>query len=450
MEYPGAHFTRPWRRLLLSLTMLGFFIIAPAVIISTIGYKYNWIEKKLKATGALSIDVAPSQARVYLNGTKLPGNLPLRLNHVPPGNYTVRLTNAEFYDWQKDLTIRSNETVYLKDIILIKKNESIALRSGTFTALTLSPDGRYLVFTSSSAKNREVWLLNTEIATANAVMSLVATSTALTFSWSPKNDYAAIITGNSPSLKITLVPAATPERTIPLGALVAGSVKKIEWANSTDPALYVNIDKKLLLVSPLTKEVQVIKKNNNFIDWFFENNRLWALQMASSTREITIVKDALGFSSIIHTFATEETTMATSTSWQLNEANGETALLQNTKKQEQILINNQGSFKLPSGTSRISPFQNWWFIWSPWELWGYTGKGEPFLLNRSGEKLNNVVPIDEFNTVALIWENRVTAFFPNYGTQQTIINRPINSLAANPKQRIIYFADDQGLWKLPY
>lgn len=93
-------------------------------------------------------------------------------------------------------------------------------------------------------------------------------------------------------------------------------------------------------------------------------------------------------------------------------------------------------------------------MWTPWEITTYSHGEEPFLLNRSGEKLNKVVVLDEYNTLGLIWADRTTVLFPYYFVNHTLINQSITDADADRLNRILYFSakvnDQDGLWKINY
>ncbi|MBP6859451.1 MAG: hypothetical protein KBC69_02430, partial [Candidatus Magasanikbacteria bacterium] len=95
---------------------------------------------------------------------------------------------------------------------------------------------------------------------------------------------------------------------------------------------------------------------------------------------------------------------------------------------------------------------NWWLLWSEWELWTYSQGEEPNLLNRSGEQLKYTLPLDRYNTLALIWGDRATVLFPYYFVGHDLINEKINLPQADTENKILYFTNEKkdGIWKLVY
>ncbi len=449
MEYPGTRFTRPWRRLLLFLVILAFCGITPPVVLSATGFVYDWHLGIFKSTGALSIDALPSNATAELNGTKITGRLPLRLNHLAPGTYTVNLSAPGFYTWKKTFDIKSKKTTYLKDIQLIALAKSDFITAGSLAGLSLSPSGRYLAYASSTAASQAAWLLDTQTGENKMALEKIDPAVPLSFAWSPKGDYLAVTLDSLPKNKIAIIPAFAPERRFDLANFIANPIIKTMWADTSDPELYIGLPQQLLLFSVLNKESRAMEPNQ-YLDWFVDKGRLATLNFVSSTKDIAITKDALGFASALQTLPNGEGDMAASSSWRFQMVSGDTVLMQNYIEHRRLLADGKKINSLPEGNFKLSPFNTWLFIWSPWELWGFAGSGDPFLLNRSGEKLNTLAILDEFNTLALVWNNRVSAFFPVYGASATIINHRVTALTADANQRLIYFTDEKGLWKLAY
>jgi hypothetical protein len=124
MEYPGTKFTRPIRLAMLILFIVAFFVISPLIILYTAGYRYDWQNGLLKETGSISIDIEPRNATASLNGIKLQKDLPIRFNNITPGKYNLHLTASGYMDWFKEIEVKNKQTNYIKEISLIKKNQS--------------------------------------------------------------------------------------------------------------------------------------------------------------------------------------------------------------------------------------------------------------------------------------------------------------------------------------
>ena len=76
------------------------------------------------------------------------------------------------------------------------------------------------------------------------------------------------------------------------------------------------------------------------------------------------------------------------------------------------------------------------------------------MLNRAGEQLRNVLPMDKYNALALVWADNVSILYPYYLVTHNFINSPIIDATVDTKNRIFYFSGNlngqSGLWKLLY
>jgi len=117
-----------------------------------------------------------------------------------------------------------------------------------------------------------------------------------------------------------------------------------------------------------------------------------------------------------------------------------------------LLINKDKQYKLTADKYKISPYNQWWLIWSEWELWTYSHGEEPRLINRSGENLENVLPLDQYNTLGLIWENKLTALYPYYLVENTLANFKVDQVEVDSITKILYYTQKnrKGVWKLNY
>ena len=140
--------------------------------------------------------------------------------------------------------------------------------------------------------------------------------------------------------------------------------------------------------------------------------------------------------------------------WKFLKTAGDQVLLKNNDQKTMLLSTNNKQYSFYGEDFLISPYNNWWLMWTPWELTTYSQSEEPFLLNRSGEQLRKVVILDKYNTLGLIWADKMTALFPYYFVSHNLINSPINDATADSQNRILYFSakleGQNGLWKMNY
>ncbi len=460
MEYPGTHFTRPIRLALLITLIALFFIISPLLIMYTAGYRYDWRNGLLKETGAINIDLEPETAVVYLNNVKLQEKMPVRLNNVIPAKYNVRITSPDYFDWNKEIEVKNKQTNYIKEISLLKKNKPEIFITGEIINFALSYDSQFIIYTIKENSATSIWLWNTNSKLANNLFRLPE-NTEPNIIWAEKNNYAIITDSANPHSQIKIINALDPLKQIDL-TKENSSINKIQWANSTEPQLYYSTKDNIFSYSPITQISQNITANI-YTDWYMENGQLWTIQLDSSTKDYLITKDALGFSKVIKQIKGSEIKIENDGDLTEKEdnigfavAHQNTALLRTNIAGRMLLVNDKIAQPMQINKFLISKYNNWWLMWSDWELWSYNDNEGPYLLNRSGEHLTNTLPLDQYNTLALVWADKVTALFPYYSVSHDILNEKIFNPIADTENKILYFIknnqdkNSNGIWKLNY
>lgn len=454
MEYPGAKFTKSYRKALLIVTVSLFFIISPILVLYAAGYRYDWHDGLLRETGSISIDVLPANATAYIDNIAIPDVMPMRLKSITSGTYRIKITAPGFFDWEKEISVYNKQTTYIKDVQMIKKSKPTLLSVGAARTIFLSPNNQFIIYTTLGANSQKVWLWNIKNANQTLLTTLSNTDE-ITTQWSLNSTYVLVQSKKYPlstALVFTLATAAqTPFDLV--NFIKNESIEKIQWNGSNDSGLYVSTSNTLYTVLLTTGQKTLITPLL-FNDWYMSDGQLWTLSLDTTTNFTNITKDFLGFSQKFASVPPDETTdSSTQNLWSLAQVNDDVVLLTANKPTMKLITQNE-QFDVPAENFMVSPYNNWWIMWKPGELWTYAKGEKPYLLNRTGESLLGVTPLDSFNTLALAWTDRVTALFPYYLTYHNILDNSVNAMAADTKNRIVYFSGSvgkqEGLWSLPY
>jgi hypothetical protein len=138
------------RSLLRAIFILTFLTIAPALILSTAGYRYSFGKGRLERTGVLYVDSVPSGASVYLNDKHRKEKTPARLTKLAPGTYQVRVELPGSQPWVKEVEVVSGLTTFLDDLILFKQGVPLISREMRAEVSSFSPDGNRAALVSST------------------------------------------------------------------------------------------------------------------------------------------------------------------------------------------------------------------------------------------------------------------------------------------------------------
>ncbi len=448
MEYPGTKLSKPLRRFIFFFFIGLFLLISPAIIMYTSGYRYDFQNGLLRVTGSINVDVVPGTAEVYLNNVKLKSGIPVRLNNLASGKYVVTIKNTGFFDWQKNIEVKNKETVYIKDVVLLKKNEPILMHDGIIPEVVISNDGQFLVYSVRQNSRKEIWQKNLK---SNELLMIedgfFATET-LKISFMRNGPYYAVSSEKSPYKKIILVNAQKLEKKFDLVTYSKLPIVKYQWKEATYPEIYYATERQIMTFFPESLN-QIFITKNIFADWYMENGQLWILDDNTSTKKAVLTRDTLGFNNL---FFTDFETAASS--WEILIAKKDFVLLKKRNQPEMLLLANGKKYTITGEKFIVSKYNDWFIAWTPWEIWTRAQNEDPILLNRSGLQLQQVVPLDKYNTLGLVWGENTTALFPYYLVSHNLLPQKINVAASDSDNRTLYFGgkynDKEGLWKLEY
>lgn len=449
MEYPGSKFTRPWRLAMLIVFIAAFFVISPLLVLYTAGYRYDFTNGIIQEIGAISIDILPKNANVFLNSVKITGKMPIRLKNVSPGKYKIKISADGFYDWEKEVTVENKQTIYIKEIKLIKKSAPEKIISGQIEKISLSTDKNFLVYQKINDKNQEFYIHDLK----NNKDTLIFTaekSKIYTIKWFENSNLVAISTADNSEIQI--VDMNSPKQIWNLAKEEKNKITKWQWSNAYDPEIYYSTKNQIVSVNINTKQKNTAGKNG-FVDWTVDNRQIWTIEHSTSSDQLVIFKNIFGSNQNYLTLDGVNIG-GIEDKWKFITIYKDQILIKKDGQADMLLAYQGSQYNFYGENFLNSPYNNWWIIWTPWEITTYSRGEEPFLLNRSGEKLNKVLILDENNTLGLLWADKMTALFPYYFVNHILINQNINDADANSQNRVLYFSgkinNEAGLWKIDY
>ena len=449
MEYPGSTLKRPLRLAMLITFIAAFFIISPLVIIYSAGYRFDLRNGLLRETGSLSVDVLPETAAVYLDGLKIDQKIPIRLNNITPHKYMIKLSLPGYYDWEKQIEINKNQTTYIKELVMLKKDRPLLFSKDRAEVLSVSPGGKYLAQIEPKKSGSYLVITNT-LSRTEVGDGLILPISKPKIVWSENGEFLSISEANSPYEDLLVISASQPAKYNRLPAQRDQTIKKYIWSRDTEPKLYYEAGGSLFTYLPRLQQSSRVC-SSTFQDWYMDDGSLWTINYLSSTKKLSIYSDSLGFK---NTFASIEETgsepSSTLLSLRLESGKKNAVVLSDPGTEKFFIVRQDKYFKVGGKQMYYSKFGNWLLIWNPWELWTYSEGDDPYLLNRTGENLKNVIPLDQYNTLALVWQDGVTALYPYFYIQRQLISGEIDSVTADPQARALYYSDKGGVWKLSY
>jgi dipeptidyl aminopeptidase/acylaminoacyl peptidase len=141
------------RRIIYILLIAAFFIVAPLIILYNSGYRYNFKKKSFQKTGIIFVSAAAKNVNIFLDGKLVAQKTPIFLKNLFPGNYNIKIEADNYLAWEKELSVQSQLTTFVKDLVLLKESLPIVITGGQISKMTVSPDKNYLAFIAGNKKS---------------------------------------------------------------------------------------------------------------------------------------------------------------------------------------------------------------------------------------------------------------------------------------------------------
>ena len=407
----------------------SFFIISPLLILYTTGYRYDWRNHVFLTTGVLSIEGDPRDMDVFINDIQIEKTVPIRLTNLTPNTYRVRLEKAGYITWEKDVTVESNKTSYIKHIGLIRKTEPVALPSvQRFTSFALSYDGAHMLgMTQSTTNTFALSLFNAETK-KETPLSIITASTSPYMEWSPYDASALISWKDVAGQHIRLVSGERAGETDAI-ALPGESVIRTQWDSSESLHLFfADRDEIFSLTSDGANFL--VRLPVASAPWYIDGSRhLWTYDADRGAVTETVdgnVKESYATDQPIDRFVHVNNKRIVAHHENMIDIVERTSPPRVQRIQAESVTFNSGTHE--------------WIVWSPWELWTIYEDGNATLLNRTGDPIQFVRPLDDFGVLLVATQNSLTAFNPGYYVTQKILDvSNIREVRVHQKQRKILF-----------
>lgn len=433
-------------RIAIMLFLVAVFIIAsPLLVLYTAGYRYSWKEKTIKQTGVVSIDATPREATVTLHDITIQKKMPLRLPNIAPGDYHLRITHEGYRPWEKDITVLSKETTYIKDISLFKDTLPILTHTTTNGDMHLvgSAETRALLLREEkegqqelsrySADTRETQLLRRDSAKDTTIATTGASPTIV------------IITQTDKSTMTYLTSLNAPENMTPFTWNIDPNLEAQSSPEVFPPAAYIKTKRTIYRIQSDRTKIKLGVATGTI--WYVDaNERIWGIEKNTLVRFSPQQK--------VFPVFTERTITG------IIDIQKEKALFKTDKGIAVVVFDaDKDEVKtihyLSTYNVRKHPGNNEWWSWSEWELWNISESGDVALLNRSGERIRLVRPLDEFGVVLIATEHDLSAFNPGYFVTNHLAKADaIGDVEVDIEKRKIFFVgkigNQEGLFEVEY
>lgn len=414
-----------------------FFIISPAIILYTAGYRYDFNTHQVKQTGVLSVDVEPQDAVVTLNGIRIEKQIPIRLTNRAPGTYTLKIERGGYKTWERDIVIESNNTTYIKGIILIKDALPIKILESTENIISVHGYNDTLLLLKKINEFYELHAFNV-VTNADTLVYRTPHTEIPTVEASLYTGLAYSRVKGLQQDTLYLISLTNPENTV-ISSLNPTDILTWNPTNTSEP-LYKQQGKTISVLS-LSRTARNINTVSSTVWYRNDQGEIWEASggTVSNTRTGKTYSFPDKVDSIVH-------------------INNSRIIVTHADKTMIAKLTNGmiDSIQTINGTNtHYNRRTQEWLVWSEWELSSIYPDGGVSLLNRSGEKIKEITLLDTNGVILLATEKELSAFNPGYYVRHTLTSlNNYSFISTNITKRSLYFfgtfAGREGLYSLEY
>lgn len=126
--------TKKTRVFILLICVACFLVIAPVLVLYSMGYRFDLVNMRITATGGIYVRTFPVAELIIVDSkiSQKPGvfSNSVFVQSLLPKDHTVLVTKNSYYDYFKTLPVKENQVTKIEDVLLIKKNMQFTVIEG--------------------------------------------------------------------------------------------------------------------------------------------------------------------------------------------------------------------------------------------------------------------------------------------------------------------------------
>lgn len=141
---------RPRSKTFFFLSLLTLFsVITPLIVLYSLGWRFNWKEKKPEQAGVFYFKVLPKSTQIFLNG-KLKKKTDFLfgsalIENLSPKKYAVEIKKEGYLPWRKTLEVKRGEVTEAKNILLVPQDPNFSIVSNSVNEFWVLPDEKNII-----------------------------------------------------------------------------------------------------------------------------------------------------------------------------------------------------------------------------------------------------------------------------------------------------------------
>ncbi len=254
-----------------------FFVLAPYIVLYSLGYRIDFLHMKIVATGGIYIKASPLPLEISIDSkTQKPGFLAnsVFVQNLLPKSHAVLIKKDGYYDYQKNLEVEENQVTKLEHVLLIKKNilfENLIDKTDYFS---VSPDAKKIIFSSKTKNGTQLNIFETENKSQKALFELSLSAIIQELKWSDDSQMVLLKTINSGKTEYFLLDTKT--QWVPQES----ALQSLTYLNKNSRQIYFNPQSPQELFFIENKKIYSAKENkvlpiiSNAISYRISNNNI--------------------------------------------------------------------------------------------------------------------------------------------------------------------------------
>lgn len=271
-----------YRRIIYITFFAAFFLVGAWLTLWSQGYHYDFLNKKIESTGAISIITKPTGATVWLDGKQQAATTPLSIKNLKAGNYTVTVTLPGWQTWEKKLLVYDRQVVRVNNIKLWPEATTGKILNGANHSYSLiSPNRQTMIYTKTVKNNFELWLLNLTSAESVRLDSSPLDQKIVYFEWSPSN--RQLLTKTMAGQWFIYNLTSNQEKSVNIPSDI--NIQNIHWSTNDQDQLYFSSEKELYEFDLESDSAKVIWQAP-IIDFRSHQNLIYAMVKQNGVGQI--------------------------------------------------------------------------------------------------------------------------------------------------------------------
>lgn len=212
--------------------VIGFFVTAPFVLLYTAGYRWNVRKGRVEKTGLIQTSTKPEGARIFLNGVLQKRVTPAGFKRILPDDYVVRLEKQGYFPWEKTLEVRSGETAFATEIVLMQDSLPRLRNDGSYAEAGFNASGTAFAFLRDLGELTELGIVDARTGTESLLARFgKGTYEDARMQWSP-DGATLLFSGNAKggATHAFAYPAADPEAVRSLHETFPAGKLRVRWS----------------------------------------------------------------------------------------------------------------------------------------------------------------------------------------------------------------------------